>query len=260
MTIIYICMTIVYIYIYIYSVHSFHLLFFTTSISLLHFMMAALKSSNNSNISVISMLVSIDYPQGLPYSWFDDWFSTETWTFWGMTLGDSGPYFNLWLDLVSSDRGLAVSGSKRSLSFRMLSNSSSKTHSWVSNKTSGYRRSAELLSAGDTALFRLLLSLSRPSDGGVTAHCSETPSDLGYLEECSHGQGVPPIAFRLPLPTPKLTSRKGQPALQKDSKPTGNISILFLNCILFFSLFLFIWGKQGFPAGASCKEPISQGR
>ena len=159
MTIIYICMTIVcvYIYISIYSVHSFHLLFFTTSISLLHFMMAALKSSNNSDISVISMLVSIDYPQGLPYSWFDDWFSTETWTFWGMTLGDSGPYFNLWLDLVSSDRGLAVSGSKRSLSFRMLSNSSSKTHSWVSNKTSGHRRSAELLSAGDTALFRLLL-------------------------------------------------------------------------------------------------------
>lgn len=102
---------------YIYSVHNFHLLFFTSLISLLHFMMAALQSSNNSNISVISVLVSINYPQGLPYSWFDDWFSMETWMFWGMTLGDSGSYFNLWLELVSSDGGLAVSGSKRSLSF-----------------------------------------------------------------------------------------------------------------------------------------------
>lgn len=34
-----------------------------------------------------------------------------------MTLGDSGSYFNLWLELDSSDGGLAVSGSKRSLSF-----------------------------------------------------------------------------------------------------------------------------------------------
>lgn len=170
--------------------------------------MAALKSPNNSNISVISMLVSIDYPQGLPYSWFDDWFSTETWTFWGMALGDSGPYFNLWLDLVSSDRGLAVSGNKRSLSFRMLSNSSSKTHSWVSNKTSGHTRSAELLSAGDTTLFRLLLSLAPAHRWRCDCPlCSETRSD--YLEECGHGLGVPPIAFRLPLPTPKLTSRKG---------------------------------------------------
>ena len=197
---IYICMTIVCIYIYIYSVHSFHLLFFTTSISLLHFMMAALKSSNNSNISVISMLVSIDYPQGLPYSWFDDWFSTETWTFWGMTLGDSGPYFNVWLDLVSSDRGLAVSGSKRSLSFRMLSNSSSKTHSWVSNKTSGHR-SAELLSAGDTALFRLLLSLSRPSDGGVTAHCAWRPRLIwATWKDAATARGFHPSPSDCPSP------------------------------------------------------------
>lgn len=192
------------------------------------------------------MLVSIDYPQGLPYSWFDDWFSTETWTFWGMTLGDSGPYFNLWLDLVSSDRGLAVSGSKRSLSFRMLSNSSSKTHSLVSNKTSGHRKSAELLSAGNMALFRLLLSLEAERWWCGCPLCSETPSDLGYLEECGHGQGVPPIAFRLPLPMPKLTSRKGHPALQKDSKSTGNISILSLNCILFFSIFIYL-GKTGLP-------------
>lgn len=161
--------------VYIYSVHSFHLLFFTTLISLLHFMMAALKSSNNSNISVISVLVSINYLQGLPYSWSDDWFSTETWTFWGMTLGEAGSYFNLWLELVSSDGGLVVSGSKRSLSFWMLSDSSSRTHSWVSNKMSGHRRSAQLLSAGDTASFRLLLYLSRPSDGGVAARCALRP-------------------------------------------------------------------------------------
>ena len=138
--------------------------------------MAALKSSNNSNISVISVLVSINYPQGLPYSWFDDWFSTETWTFWGMMLGDSGSYFNLWLELDSSDGGLAVSGSKSSLSFWMLSNSSSRTHSWVSNKTSGHRRSTQLLSSGDMASFGLLLYLSRPSDGGVAARCALRPS------------------------------------------------------------------------------------
>lgn len=216
---------------YIYSVHNFHLLFFTSLISLLHFMMAALQSSNNSNISVISVLVSINYPQGLPYSWFDDWFSTETWMFWGMTLGDSGSYFNLWLELVSSDGGLAVSGSKRSLSFYQTLLPELTLGSVTRRQGTGEVHSCS---------WQAIRCRSGFWQGGCPL-CSETPSDLGYLEDCGHDQGeFRPSPSECPLPTPKLTSSKGQPALQ-DSKPTGYISILFLNCILFFSLFLFIW-------------------
>lgn len=138
-----------------------------------------------------------------------------------MTLGDSGSYFNLWLKLVSSDGGLAVSGSKKVVIF--LINSSRNSLGTVTRRQS----TGEVHSCSWQVIRHHSYFCPTCRGQAMAARCALRPSDLGYLEDCGHDQEFRPITFGMPPPTPKADSSKGQPALQKDSKPTDTYPSYF---------------------------------